>query len=71
MKETSSQQIMADLPAYTVVPSPPFTIVGVDVFGPRVIEARRTRGGLARQKKGLYYSAVSHLGHSILRSKRS
>ncbi|XP_065941356.1 uncharacterized protein [Magallana gigas] len=51
LRRPSSQQIMADLPADRVVPSPPFTIVGVDVFGPWNIVARRTRGGLAHSKR--------------------
>nr|XP_034330589.1 uncharacterized protein LOC117680486 [Crassostrea gigas] len=51
LRRPFSQQIMADLPADRVVPSPPFTIVGVDVFGPWNIVARRTRGGLAHSKR--------------------
>ncbi|XP_065926153.1 uncharacterized protein [Magallana gigas] len=51
LRRPPSQQIMADLPADRVVPSPPFTIVGVDVFGPWNIVARTTRGGLAHSKR--------------------
>ena len=35
---------MADLPTDRVKPSPPFTNVGVDAFGPWTIVSRRTRG---------------------------
>ncbi|KAK3731883.1 hypothetical protein QZH41_005772 [Actinostola sp. cb2023] len=37
------QQLMADLPAERLTPSPPFTYVGLDVFGPWEVVARRTR----------------------------
>jgi hypothetical protein len=40
-------QIMADLPTDRVEPSPPFTNVVVDAFGPWTIVSRRTRGGYA------------------------
>ena len=40
-------QKMADLPSVRLEPSPPFTAVGVDAFGPWLIVSRRTRGGLA------------------------
>ncbi|XP_069109978.1 uncharacterized protein [Argopecten irradians] len=46
-----SQQKMADLPVDRVTPSPPFTFVGVDVFGPWTIVTRRTRGGSASSKR--------------------
>ncbi|KAK3750306.1 hypothetical protein QZH41_001774 [Actinostola sp. cb2023] len=45
------QQLMADLPAERLTPSPPFTYVGLDVFGPWEVVARRTRGGLAHSKR--------------------
>ena len=44
-------QKMADLPADRVSPAPPFSYVGLDVFGPWQICARRTRGGLAHGKR--------------------
>ncbi|XP_022062446.2 uncharacterized protein LOC127534576 [Acanthochromis polyacanthus] len=44
-------QKMADLPAGRVTPEPPFTTVGVDVFGPWSIVTRRTRGGSAQNKR--------------------
>lgn len=44
-------QVMADLPGDRLAPSPPFTFVGVDTFGPWNVVARRTRGGQANQKR--------------------
>ncbi|XP_060064401.1 uncharacterized protein LOC132544769 [Ylistrum balloti] len=44
-------QRMADLPLDRVVPSPPFSFVGVDVFGPWEVTSRRTRGGVAANKR--------------------
>lgn len=45
------QQKMADLPADRLTPTPPFTFVGVDTFGPWSIATRRTRGGVANAKR--------------------
>lgn len=44
-------QKMADLPQDRMTPSPPFTYVGVDVFGPWSVVTRRTRGGSANSKR--------------------
>ncbi|XP_061891197.1 uncharacterized protein LOC133641474 isoform X1 [Entelurus aequoreus] len=44
-------QKMADLPADRLSTEPPFTNVGLDVFGPWTVSARRTRGGLAQDKR--------------------
>lgn len=44
------QQKMADLPCDSITPGPPFSAVGVDVFGPWDIVTRRTRGGVANRK---------------------
>ena len=44
-------QEIADLPADRIEPAPPFTNVGVDVFGPWQIVTRRTRGGSASSKR--------------------
>lgn len=44
-------QKMADLPADRLSMEPPFTNVGLDVFGPWEVEARKTRGGLAHSKR--------------------
>lgn len=41
---------MADLPAERLQAAPPFTYVGVDIFGPWEVVSRRTRGGRARNK---------------------
>ena len=45
------EQLMADLPADRVTPSPPFSHIGVDVFGPWQVLSRKTRGGLANDKR--------------------
>ncbi|KAJ8356530.1 hypothetical protein SKAU_G00193240 [Synaphobranchus kaupii] len=44
-------QKMADLPADRLTPEPPFTSVGLDVFGPWTIMTRRTREGSADSKR--------------------
>ena len=44
-------QKMSDLPEERLSPSPPFTYVGVDAFGPWNIVTRRTRGGQANSKR--------------------
>lgn len=44
-------QKMADLPADRLEPAPPFTNVGVDVFGPWQVITRKTRGGSASSKR--------------------
>ncbi len=45
------EQIMADLPADRLHIDPPFTYVGLDVFGPWPVAARKTRGGQAEAKR--------------------
>ena len=45
------QQQMADLPAERLQQEPPFTYVGLDVFGPWEVVTRRTRGGSANSKR--------------------
>ncbi len=42
---------MADLPPERLSTSPPFTYVGLDVFGPWTVVTRRTRGGVAENKR--------------------
>ncbi|XP_026071297.1 uncharacterized protein LOC113051618 [Carassius auratus] len=42
---------MADLPPDRLATDPPFTYVGLDVFGPWMVASRRTRGGLANSKR--------------------
>ena len=44
-------QKMADLPSERLTPAPPFTYVGLDVFGPWQVVTRRTRGGAAKDKR--------------------
>ena len=44
-------QQMANLPVDRVTPSPPFSCVGVDVFGPWEVLTRKTRGGQANSKR--------------------
>ncbi|KAK0132494.1 hypothetical protein N1851_032631 [Merluccius polli] len=44
-------QQMADLPAERLQQEPPFTYVGLDVFGPWEVVTRRTRGGSANSKR--------------------
>lgn len=45
------EQRMSDLPADRLSSDPPFTHVGLDVFGPWTIVSRRTRGGQAESKR--------------------
>lgn len=45
------EQQMADLPAERLQTDPPFTYVGLDVFGPWEVTTRRTRGGQANSKR--------------------
>ena len=42
---------MADLPVERLTPAPPFTFVGLDVFGPWQVITRKTRGGTANSKR--------------------
>lgn len=44
-------QKMADLPSERLSSSPPFTYVGLDVFGPWNVVTRCTRGGAAQSKR--------------------
>ncbi|XP_053375012.1 uncharacterized protein LOC128547190 [Mercenaria mercenaria] len=44
-------QFMSDLPKDRLTPDAPFSSVGVDVFGPWNVTARRTRGGLSHSKR--------------------
>ncbi|KAK3506465.1 hypothetical protein QTP70_000933 [Hemibagrus guttatus] len=46
-----TEQKMADLPIDRLSTEPPFTYVGLDVFGPWTVVARRTRGGQAQSKR--------------------
>lgn len=51
LRGRTEEQKMSSLPEERVSPGPPFTNVGVDVFGPWTISSRRTRGGLAESKR--------------------
>ena len=42
---------MANLPVDRLTPAPPFSFLGLDVFGPWLVSARRTRGGVANSKR--------------------
>ncbi|XP_067309102.1 uncharacterized protein [Pseudorasbora parva] len=44
-------QKMSDLPKDRLIVAPPFTYVGLDVFGPWNVVSRRTRGGSAESKR--------------------
>ncbi|XP_042611086.1 uncharacterized protein LOC109074690 [Cyprinus carpio] len=51
LRGRSEQQQMVDLPPERLQQEPPFTYVGLDVFGPWEVVARRTRGGIANSKR--------------------
>jgi len=51
LRGRTTEQKMADLPSDRLSTEPPFTYVGLDVFGPWVITTRRTRGGQANSKR--------------------
>ena len=52
LRRKLDHQKMSDLPEERVIPGhPPFSFVGVDVFGPWEIITRRTRGGAANSKR--------------------
>ncbi|XP_061430017.1 uncharacterized protein LOC133356498 [Lethenteron reissneri] len=51
LRGKQEEQKMADLPADRLSVEPPFTSVGIDVFGPWTVISRRTRGGLANSKR--------------------
>ena len=51
MRGRSLNQQMADLPTDRVEICPPFTNVGLDVFGPWIIRTRKLRGGASESKR--------------------
>ncbi|KAI7804924.1 hypothetical protein IRJ41_023810 [Triplophysa rosa] len=54
------EQRMANLPQERLQTCPPFTYVGLDVFGPWCITTRRTRGGQAESKRwAILFSCMS------------
>ena len=46
-----THQLMSNLPQERVTPSAPFSHIGVNVFGPWSVVARKTRGGVANSKR--------------------
>ncbi|XP_062593639.1 uncharacterized protein LOC134255146, partial [Saccostrea cucullata] len=53
-------QKMGNLPDFRCKPSPPFTYVGVDTFGPWEVTARKTRGGVANSKRwGILFTCLT------------
>ena len=62
-----STQKMADLPEDRLTPAPPFSCVGIDVFGPWNITYRRTKQS-SIQSAGLFCSRV---WQSVLYTSRS
>ncbi|KAL4009495.1 hypothetical protein ACER0C_003347 [Sarotherodon galilaeus] len=60
LRGKQEQQLMADLPPERLKTCPPFTYVGLDVFGPWSITTRRTRGGVAESKRwGIMFTCMS------------
>ena len=51
LRGKTEHQRMSDLPAERLQVAPPFSYVGVDVFGPWEVFSRRTRGGHANSKR--------------------
>nr|XP_054601538.1 uncharacterized protein LOC129164687 [Nothobranchius furzeri] len=51
LRGSMENQKMSNLPADRLVQAPPFTQVGLDVFGPWTVSARRARGGLFESKR--------------------
>ncbi|XP_075436064.1 uncharacterized protein LOC142472776 [Ascaphus truei] len=51
LRGKSQDQRIVDLPPDRLSTEPPFTSVGLDVFGPWAVISRRTRGGLANSKR--------------------
>ncbi|XP_071950736.1 uncharacterized protein [Antedon mediterranea] len=58
-------QKMADLPKERLTSAPPFTYVGLDVFGPWMVRTRRTRGGQANGNDGPFCLLAYVVGLSI------
>ena len=51
LRQKPLTQVMADLPEDRVTVAPPFTNVGMDVFGPWTVVTRKTRGGTSDSKR--------------------
>lgn len=57
---------MADLPLEKLYTSPPFSYVGLDVFGPWTVVTRRTRGSAARSKRwAILFTCINMRGVHI------
>ncbi|XP_033121877.1 uncharacterized protein LOC117120885 [Anneissia japonica] len=60
LRRSTETQIMADLPQDRIEPGPPFTNVGLDVFGPWLINARKTRGSSVNKKRwGVIFTCLA------------
>ncbi|XP_054652021.1 uncharacterized protein LOC129192244 [Dunckerocampus dactyliophorus] len=60
LRGNTELQQMANLPAERLQVAPPFTYVGVDIFGPWDVISRRTRGGLSNSKRwAVMFSCMS------------
>ncbi|XP_048769833.2 uncharacterized protein LOC125676004 [Ostrea edulis] len=60
LRRNLETQMMADVPEDRITPGPPFTSVGVDVFGSWEVSTRRTRGGAANSKRwGLMFTCLT------------
>lgn len=51
LRGSLGEQRMADLPAERLELVPPFSYIGIDVFGPWTISTRKTRGGEVNSKR--------------------
>ena len=60
LRRNLETQKMADVPTDRLTPGPPFTLIGIDAFGPWQVSARKTRGGSANSKRwGIIFTCLS------------
>lgn len=60
LRRELEHQKMGNLPECRTRPSPPFTYVGVDAFGPWEITTRKTRGGSVNSKRwGILFTCLT------------
>lgn len=60
LRGKQEEQRMADLPPERLKTCPPFSYVGLDVFGPWTVTSRCTRGGQAQSKRwAIMFSCMS------------
>ena len=65
LRRRTEHELMSDLPEDRLTPSPPFSNVGVDTFGPWQIVTRRTRGGQALGKQwAIMFLALRHVPYT-------